>query len=256
MKVIPLVLVGLIVAPLLPLQAQDTVFTSDSAKSTLVELYTSEACSACPPADAWLSKLKSDPGLWRDLFPVAFHVNYWDDLGWTDRFATPATTQRQRDYAARLGQESLYTPEYVINGHEWRRHRPNEPVPDLAPEKSGTLTLRHTGDQAIFARYAPSANGPRQNCTLNVALLGIDITSDVQSGENGGRKLQHNFLALGFASAVLAPGSDGSLTAGPLRVSTLPGETPGALVAWVSDADGKILQVTGGWLPQVTSAAR
>ena len=86
----------------------------------MIELYTSEGCSSCPPAEAWLSTWKSSPDLWKSVFPVAFHITYWDDLGWTDSFAQPAFTQRQRDYAARLGQDSVYTPEFVVNGREWR----------------------------------------------------------------------------------------------------------------------------------------
>ncbi|HEX4139923.1 MAG TPA: DUF1223 domain-containing protein [Candidatus Methylacidiphilales bacterium] len=249
MKCFLLFTVGGLLMPLLSLRAQDAVFTSKGAKASLVELYTSEGCSSCPPAEAWLGGLKTDPGLWREVFPVAFHINYWDDLGWTDRFATPAITQRQRDYAARLGQDSVYTPEFIVNGREWRRGWLSAGLPAPAADKAGTLTVRRTADQTITAQYALPPSAPREPCTLNVALLGFNIASDVRSGENGGRKLQHDFLALGFATTTLTPGSDGVLTAGPLHVTTLAGETPGALVAWVSGADGKILQVTGGWLP-------
>jgi len=232
---------------LLPLHAEDAVFANRSTKASLIELYTSEGCSSCPPAEEWLSGLKTDPRLWHEIFPVTFHINYWDDLGWTDRFATPATTQRQRDYAARLGQDSVYTPEFILNGREWQRGWLTTSFPEPATDKTGTLTVRRATDQAISAQYMLST--PREHCTLNVALLGFNIASDVRSGENGGRKLQHDFLTLGFASTALVAGKDGALTAGPLHVSTLAGETPGALVAWVSDADGKILQVAGGWLP-------
>ncbi len=232
---------------LLPLHAQDSVFTNSSAKASLVELYTSEGCSSCPPAEEWLGGLKADPRLWHEVFPIAFHINYWDDQAWTDRFATPASTQRQRDYAARLGQDSVYTPEFIVNGREWQRGWLSSSLPESAANKTGTLTVHRAADQAITAQYTSST--PREHCTLNVALLGFNIASDVRGGENGGRKLQHDFLTLGLASTPLAVGKDGALTAGPLHVSTLAGETPSALIAWVSDEDGKILQVTGGWLP-------
>jgi hypothetical protein len=236
-----------LVAPLLPLHAQDVVFSSGGAEASLVELYTSEGCSSCPPAETWLGRLKSAPGLWHNVFPVAFHIDYWDDLGWTDRFATPAMTQRQRDYAARFGQDSVYTPEFILNGHEWRRGWLSDGLPKPAADKTGSLTVRRAADETLTAQYTPST--PREHCTLNVALLGFNIASDVRSGENGGRKLQHDFLALGFSSTALTASKDGALTAGSLHVSTLTGEKAGALVAWVSDADGTILQVTGGWLP-------
>jgi hypothetical protein len=247
MKIFVLISLGALLTLLLPLRALDAVFTSSSAKASLVELYTSEGCSSCPPAEAWLGGLKADPRLWRDVFPVAFHINYWDDLGWTDRFATPATTQRQRDYAAKLGQDSVYTPEFIVNAREWQRGWLSTALPEPAADKTGTLTVRRAADRTVTAQYTLSA--PREHCTLNVALLGFNIASDVRSGENGGRKLQHDFLALGLASTPLVANKDGILIAGPLHVSTLAGENPGALVAWVSDADGKILQVAGGWLP-------
>src|SRR5437867_10582189 len=75
-------------------------FQSQQNRTALLELYTSEGCSSCPPAEAWLSKLKDAPGLWRDFVPIAFHVDYWDSLGWKDPFAIKAYSERQRDYAA------------------------------------------------------------------------------------------------------------------------------------------------------------
>jgi len=62
-------------------------FTSPSQQTTLLELYTSEGCSSCPPADQWLSTLKNNPRLWKEIIPVAFHVDYWNDLGWKDEFS-------------------------------------------------------------------------------------------------------------------------------------------------------------------------
>lgn len=72
------------------------VFTSAPARVTLLELYSSEGCSSCPLADAWVNSLQAGPGLWTQLVPVVFHVDYWDYIGWKDRFATPAFTDRQR----------------------------------------------------------------------------------------------------------------------------------------------------------------
>ncbi len=74
-------------------------FTSPETRVTLLELYTSEGCSSCPPADRWLSGLRDDPRLWREVVPVAFHVDYWDAIGWPDRFASAAHSERQRTYA-------------------------------------------------------------------------------------------------------------------------------------------------------------
>src|SRR6266581_5068954 len=77
-----------------------TTFESGEARTMLVELFTSEGCSSCPPADAWISQLKESPDLWKKIVPVAFHVDYWNNLGWRDRFAKPEFTARQRRYVA------------------------------------------------------------------------------------------------------------------------------------------------------------
>src|SRR5574339_14875 len=85
-------------------------FHSSTNRTALLELYTSEGCSSCPPAEAWLSRLKSDARLWKDFVPVAFHVDYWDYLGWRDPFGAAEYSERQRGYAAQWKSRSVYTP--------------------------------------------------------------------------------------------------------------------------------------------------
>src|SRR6516164_9572668 len=91
-------------------------FESGPAQVSLLELYTSEGCSSCPPAEAWLGELSRNPNLWRAVVPVSFHVDYWDNLGWKDGFSSREFTLRQRFYAASWGSESVYTPGFVLNG--------------------------------------------------------------------------------------------------------------------------------------------
>jgi len=93
---------------------------SPERRVTVVELFTSHGCSSCPPADAWLRHFTHDPRLWRRLLPLAFHVGYWDSLGWPDRFATPQNGRRQRAYRAAGRVNGIYTPGLVVAGHEWR----------------------------------------------------------------------------------------------------------------------------------------
>src|SRR5438270_9390200 len=93
---------GLLAVTAVGLHAE-VAFRSGPAKVALVELYTSEGCSSCPPAEKWLGSLTADPGLWRQFVPVAFHVNYWDNLGWRDALATKAFTDRQYAYSAAWG---------------------------------------------------------------------------------------------------------------------------------------------------------
>ena len=89
----------------------------------LIELFTSEGCSGCPAADEWLGALAGEPGLWREVVPVAFHVDYWDHLGWVDPFATQWNSERQRRYSRAWGKDVIYTPGFVLNGSEWRTWR-------------------------------------------------------------------------------------------------------------------------------------
>jgi hypothetical protein len=233
------------------LKAQDLEFKSTNSPSSLIELYSSEGCSSCPPAEEWTNHLKSDPGLWKDVFPLVFHVDYWDGLGWPDRFARPEYTQRQRDYAARLGQDSVYTPEFVRNGLEWRRSwLGGDDIRPSGTEKSGTLVLTvHPGERTIDAVYATGGSAPGQALTLNVALLGFDLVTDVKRGENGGRTLNHDFVVLHFNSTPLTVKADGTFPVVPVEIKSATGDTPGAVVAWVSTAGGSIAQVAGGWLP-------
>jgi hypothetical protein len=100
--------------------AQPLVIQSPEGRVSLLELYTSEGCSSCPPADRWLSTLRDDPRLWRLVVPVAFHVDYWDYLGWRDRFADPAHAERQRTLAGQGLLSTVYTPGLVLDGKEWR----------------------------------------------------------------------------------------------------------------------------------------
>jgi hypothetical protein len=228
----------------IPLAAQEVNFESKSPSAALVELYTSEGCSSCPPAEDWLNKLRTAPGLWKDLFPISFHVNYWDNLGWPDRFATSAYTQRQRDYAARFESASVYTPEFIVDGREWRRGQPL-----AGGTKSGELKLHyHAKDKTLSADYAPAPGESPHALTLNAALLGMGLVTDVRRGENAGSKLTHEFIALGFGSAPLKPGADGKLQNAPLALRPSTDDPATALVAWVSRDNGSIAQIAGGWL--------
>src|SRR3954469_11090424 len=96
--------------------AAEVTFESGPQRTHLLELYTSEGCSSCPPAETWFSKLKDQPRLWRDFVPVAFHVDYWDRLGWRDPFAAKTWTARQYAYSTTWKNGSVYTPGFVLNG--------------------------------------------------------------------------------------------------------------------------------------------
>ncbi len=236
-----------------PLWSAEVAFKSQAAKAILIELYSSEGCSSCPPAEAWISKLKDAPGLWTELFPVVFHVDYWDRLGWPDRFARPAFTQRQQKYAELLGQDSVYTPEFIANGREWKGWFRGDQLPSSSSDSRGELTLKVDVDaKKVSANFVPSTGSDSQSYTIHVALLGFHLMTDVKRGENGGRVLQHDFVALDFLSKPMVLDQEKKYQSGLLSFAIPANDTAGGAVAWVLGSDGSVVQITGGWLKQTS----
>jgi hypothetical protein len=226
--------------------ADPVVFESGERQALLVELFTSEGCSSCPPADAWLSRLKANPELWKTYVPVAFHVDYWNRLGWTDRFSSPDYTSRQRLYAANGSSDSVYTPEVVLNGREWRGFFSGQSLPSPAAEGVGRLkvTLRERGRAEVVFTSAGNAPKPTQ---VEFALLGTNLESDVKVGENGGRKLHHDFVVLQWSTAKLTAAGTQYTAILAWRATGL--AEPSAIAAWVTAGNGQPpLQAVGGWL--------
>jgi hypothetical protein len=160
---------------------------SPATLTPVVEVFTSEGCSSCPPADKWLSKLKDDAakGL---VVAEGFHVGYWDYIGWVDRFANPAHTEHQRQVAAWNRIDSIYTPQIVRNGKDWREERVI-----LAPEPAkASIELHRTADDAFAANVAPVDGNGSWAAYWTVTEHGY--ASKVKSGENAGEFLKHDFV--------------------------------------------------------------
>jgi hypothetical protein len=228
------------------LRAADFHCASGPARVAVIELYTSEGCSSCPPADHWLEALRNQPGLWRDFVPVGFHVNYWDNLGWKDRFASKPFTQRQYALASVWGSNSVYTPCFALDGKEWH------PGADLrAPEgdRPGILSLALGPDGICRVRFAPTAGSAASALEVHVVLLGGGYESKVTAGENRGEILHHEFVALALADAALQPADGVEHAELALPAPTAPGAQRRALAAWVTRR-GRLepVQATGGWL--------
>ncbi|MBL9200341.1 MAG: DUF1223 domain-containing protein [Opitutaceae bacterium] len=229
-----------ILMPAIASSAEERIFRSGPAQITLVELFTSEGCSSGPPAEEWLNMLKDAPGLWRDFVPVAFHVNYWDRLGWKDALATPGFTERQHAYAAAWRASSVYTPGFVRNGAEWR---PRGAAPEAGKSTDGgALTLRWRSSDRTALVESSSAAGDLE---VHVALLGGGIVNAVKRGENSGRTLRHEFVALRLESAALREGR-ATLALPPrtdLKVSRH------AVAAWITRRGSlTATQAVGGWI--------
>src|SRR5580765_3873506 len=165
---------------------------ADTGGPLAIELFTSQGCSSCPPADLQLGKLARRP----DVVALSFHVDYWDYIGWKDRFASKATTERQRAYARTLKQRYVYTPEMVVDG---RAHDPgvtDRQVETLLADARRQSSLRttpelmRTSDGALMIRLAAAKLDSE---TVDVTVFAYDRhhSTAVQRGENEGRKLEN-----------------------------------------------------------------
>ena len=181
----------------------------------VAELFTSQGCSSCPPADALLTELADGAP---DVLPLAFHVTYWDRLGWRDPFALEAATRRQRQYAALWQAESIYTPELVVNGRSGLVGSDRSAVRDAlaaaVAQASQPVRLRRDGLDAVVD--VPSGLG-----AAAILLVGYDARhrTAIGRGENGGRTLVESNVVRGIELAGQWAG-----TATQLRHVAPPGE--------------------------------
>ena len=173
---------GLASAMVVPLAAR----AADAAHPTVVELFQSQGCSSCPPANANVIALSNRP----DILALSFQVTYWDQLGWKDTFDSPAYTARQWDYAHGLGHGSVWTPQVVVNGRDdvvGTRHGEIEGAIARADRGDSGPAVTIAGDKVTIAGAAPKA-------PATVWLVRYDpsiVQVAVQRGENGGRTLPH-----------------------------------------------------------------
>lgn len=159
----------------------------------VIELYTSEGCSSCPPADQWLSTLKGQP-----VVAQAFHVAYWDYIGWKDRFANPAFTTRQKEVATANGLSGIYTPQLVRNGRDWSQWRlPGQSIDLKAPARAAITLRRSEGVDGFEARVTPTAGAGAWTAYWTVTEH--NHSSRVKAGENSGEFLKHDFVVRQYA---------------------------------------------------------
>ena len=200
-----------------------------ASRPVVVELFTSQGCSSCPPADAYLTTLAGRP----DVLPLAFHVTYWNALGWRDPYSSEAATSRQAMYAARLGGGS-YTPEVVVDGRAGmvgsNRGEVSAAIALAKADAADAVPVRATRTaQGVKVVVGPGAGHGR------VMLIGYDLHHETQigRGENGGRTLVESNIVrssqtigdyyegatielaasrgAGEAAAVVVQGSDGRI---------------------------------------------
>jgi len=230
--------------------AEPVAFQSAERQTALLELYTSEGCSSCPPAEAWLSKLKNAPGLWSEFVPVAFHVDYWNNLGWRDKLSSERFSDRQRSYAQAWSAENIYTPEFVLNGLEWKNWLGFRGAPSASENKVGILRVNSEDGRNLQVTFNPTDNKGVTDYEATVAVLVSGLNSEVTAGENSGRVLNHDFAVLSLVTRPLISQTNGFQ--GTVVIDTNSKGVAGrwALAAWVTHSgELKPLQSTGGWLP-------
>lgn len=198
---------------------------STATAPVVVELYTSEGCSSCPPADRWLSTLKGRP----EVLALAFHVNYWDRLGWPDRFASPEATARQHALAQHAGSRQVYTPQVIANGRDWRIW---PRLPDAPAASPVSVSLSRDRDQ-VSAQVTAKPGAPAQLAGY-WAVLEDQHESRVRAGENAGETLRHDHVVRLYKPVPTWQANAGG--AAQLSVSRGVPEHPRRVVFVVTDA--------------------
>jgi hypothetical protein len=175
---------------------------------------------------------------------VALHVDYWDRLGWPDRFARAGFTQRQRDLAL-WDDARVYTPGFFVDGREWRGWFLGRSLPEVAAGGGGMLHLSEAGGR-IDVRFAPNGE-PDGLVTVHLARLGFGLETPVKAGENRGRTLRHDFVVTGYDRAVATASGGGWVVELPMPPVVAVGRRE-ALVAWITvGGDPRPVQAVGGW---------
>ncbi|MDP3196805.1 thioredoxin family protein [Tabrizicola sp.] len=190
----------------------------------VVELYTSQGCSSCPPADEFVAMLASNP----QILPLALHVDYWDYIGWADKFAQPKFTDRQRAYAKAVGSRTIYTPQLIIAGADR--------IEGFAPEKTADrlrahmeagstvrLTVTREGDRLVIRAEAdPPLSEPVR---VQLVRYKPEETVLIERGENAGKTVTYTNIVTSWDRIGDWSGQE------PLELTApFPGDQPGAVI--------------------------
>jgi hypothetical protein len=206
---------GLWLAAVIPASAEPVV---------VVELYTSQGCSSCPPADEFLAMLASDPR----ILPLALHVDYWDYIGWADKFAQGKFTDRQRSYAKAIGSRTIYTPQLIIGGAERiEGFAPEETAARLREHLEAGQTVRLTvtreGDHVVIRAEADAPL--TEPVRVQLVRYKPAETVAIERGENAGKTITYHNIVTSWERLEDWSGQE------PLEVSApYNGDQPGAVI--------------------------
>lgn len=217
--------------------------------NALVELYTSEGCSSCPPADQWLTHLKTQGNQLGNIVPIALHVDYWDYIGWKDNFANPDFAKRQREMAASGHARGVYTPQLAINGQDSRswlsdaRFKSEVASINRQPAKAEirlTANATTTRSVQVSTSIKTAEAGP---LVYYLALQENNLQSTVNAGENRGELLRHDYVVRQWLGPFKV-GAEGKISAShEIQLQPAWKQRDLSVVAFVQNsATGEILQ--------------
>lgn len=219
-------------------ESQLIEFESGTDRVALLEMFSSQGCSSCPPAEKWVNQFSDSDGLWSKHIPVVFHVDYWDYLGWKDPFSDAAFSQRQQAFKNQGLVKSVYTPSFVLNGYEWRGWFKKR----LLPKTTGSagnlkIKIRESSLLASYSKLEPDH-------VLNLAILGFDLKTRVKRGENRRRMLRQDFVVLKYKKILALEERFYS----DLNVPRTNAQRYG-IALWITKGDSLVPeQATGNWI--------
>lgn len=222
-------------------------FVSARYKTEILELFSSEGCSSCPPAERQISQLQQHKGLWVDFIPINFHVDYWNRLGWTDPYSKEIYTQRQHQYAKLWNVKTVYTPAFAFQNEDMGPVLKLNLLENLKKIQSSTtlkVNISETSD-AFKIKVQVIGLSLRKPHEVYFTIMGHGFISKITTGENSGRTLTQNFVALATQTKMISKdkiefvfSKTESLKSGKL-----------SFVAWVTEKSSfQVIQSVGGYL--------
>ncbi|MEO7728891.1 MAG: DUF1223 domain-containing protein [Burkholderiales bacterium] len=182
--------------------AAECMAASGPQRVAALELYTSEGCDSCPPADKWVSELTARKFTSELVVPLAFHVDYWNQLGWTDPYSQAGFSERQRVHSSRRGVSFVVTPQLLLNGQDYRRGAMSDDFErkiraiNLSKPQADIRVGLNTGNSMLGAKVDVSVPGDaeQRRARVYLALYENNLASVVNAGENRGHTLKHDFV--------------------------------------------------------------
>jgi hypothetical protein len=200
--------------------AKQPAKSPESSSPVILELFTSQGCSSCPPADRLLTRLAEDPALAGRVIPLSFHVDYWDYIGWRDPFASPRWSERQREYGRAFRSNRIYTPQIVVNGrtecvgsHENVVRKQIAAALGTPPAARVSLEAGRPGaDGRLKVRVGAELvrAAADQDLDLWVAVWETGLVTPVGAGENASHTLKNDHVVRRLEKALSLPGRSGS----------------------------------------------